>query len=467
MGKILGAYVMPHPPIIVPEIGKGEEKGAQSTIDACRRIADEIKELSPDIILLITPHGPVFRDAIAVSRVPEIAGDFRKFGCPQLKYNMNISMQLSDDIIRIAEDYEIPVVPITKKSVREYNVDCELDHGALVPLYFIEEKYKEHELVHITYGMLPNLQLYRFGMCIKKAIEDEDFNAVIIASGDLSHRLKDDGPYGYNPLGEKFDKTIIEHLEKGDVMGVFDMDRALVEGAGECGLRSFYIMLGDLDGKDIKGEALSYEGPFGVGYGVLRFNIEDSENRNFLDRLVETRKNKIDTRRQNEDVYVRLARESLEHYIREEEYIEVPKYVDDEMLNEERGVFVSLKKDGELRGCIGTVFPSTENIANEIIRNAVEAGIKDPRFYPVEEEELFDIEYSVDVLTQPIDTKRDELDPKRFGVIVRKGSRAGLLLPDLEGVDTVEEQLSIALKKAGIKEDEDYTIEKFEVIRHR
>lgn len=467
MGKIIGAYVMPHPPIVIPEIGKGEEKGAQRTIDACRKIGDEISELKPDIVILITPHGPIFRDAIAISRVPEISGDFRKFGCPQVKYNMNISMHLSDDIIRIAEDYQIPVVPITKKSVREYNVDCELDHGALVPLHFIEEKYKEHELVHITYGMLPRLQLYRFGMCIKKAVEDEDFNAVIIASGDLSHRLKDDGPYGFNPSGEKFDKTILKLLEDGDVIGVFNIDRALVEEAGECGLRSFYILLGALDGKDIKGETLSYEGPFGVGYGVLRFNIENSNDREFLDKLKEAREKMLESKRQDEDVYVRLARQSLESYVRQEEYIAVPEYVNNEMLDEKRGVFVSLKKDGELRGCIGTIFPTTESIAEEIIRNAVEAGLNDPRFYNVEEEELMDIEYSVDVLTQPVKAERDELDPKRFGVIVRRGSRTGLLLPDLEGVDTVEEQLSIALKKAGIKEDEDYTIEKFEVIRHR
>ncbi|HAA80969.1 MAG TPA: AMMECR1 domain-containing protein, partial [Thermoanaerobacter sp.] len=140
----------------------------------------------------------------------------------------------------------------------------------------------------------------------------------------------------------------------------------------------------------------------------------------------------------------------------------------EEMYTKRAGVFVSLHKDGELRGCIGTVVPQRKNIAEEIIKNAISAGFEDPRFEPVEEYELKDIEYSVDVLTPPQPVKsKQELNPKKYGVIVRKGYRSGLLLPDLEGVDTVEEQISIALRKAGISPDEDYTIEKFEVERHK
>src|SRR5690606_36304199 len=131
-----------------------------------------------------------------------------------------------------------------------------------------------------------------------------------------------------------------------------------------------------------------------------------------------------------------------------------------------RGVFVSIKKNGNLRGCIGTIRPVTKNIAQEIIRNAVEAGVYDPRFSPVEEDELPELEFSVDVLTEPVKANKEELDPKKYGVIVRSGHKTGVLLPNLEGVDTVEEQLRIALQKAGISPDEDYDIEKFEVIRH-
>lgn len=137
------------------------------------------------------------------------------------------------------------------------------------------------------------------------------------------------------------------------------------------------------------------------------------------------------------------------------------------MKNTKRGVFVSLKKFGSLRGCIGTIFPSTDNIGEEIIKNAVEAGLEDPRFSPVIPSELKDITISVDVLTEALKAPIDELDPKIYGVIVRSGRKTGLLLPDLEGINDASEQIHIALKKAGIEPEENYSIEKFEVIRHK
>jgi AmmeMemoRadiSam system protein A len=131
------------------------------------------------------------------------------------------------------------------------------------------------------------------------------------------------------------------------------------------------------------------------------------------------------------------------------------------------GVFVSLKKNGQLRGCIGTFEPCQENIASEIIHNAVAAGVNDPRFWPVELDEIPELDFSVDVLTPPEPVRsRDELDPKRYGVIVNNGRRTGLLLPDLDGVDTVDEQLSIACQKAGIAPDEPIHIFRFEVNRY-
>ena len=164
---------------------------------------------------------------------------------------------------------------------------------------------------------------------------------------------------------------------------------------------------------------------------------------------------------------MRLARYTLETYVRVGKIPKLPDGLPEEMLNSRAGVFVSIKKHGQLRGCIGTYLPTRENIAQEIQRNAIAAGCEDPRFYPVGLEELNDLEYSVDVLTkpEPVDSI-DMLDPKKYGVIVRKGERSGLLLPDLEGVDTVEEQLRIVLSKAGIRPDEKYQIERFEVIRH-
>ncbi|MEK6693638.1 MAG: AmmeMemoRadiSam system protein A [Nitrospirota bacterium] len=163
---------------------------------------------------------------------------------------------------------------------------------------------------------------------------------------------------------------------------------------------------------------------------------------------------------------VQLAKETVEKYVSEGLIKSPPELMTAEM-KEKAGVFVSLKKKGRLRGCIGTFSPSTGNVAKEIIQNAISASTKDPRFPPVEREELDDIDYSVDVLSEPLRVKGpEELDPKRYGVIVKKDWRKGLLLPDLEGVDTVEEQISIAKQKAGIGPDEDAELWRFEVKRY-
>ncbi len=145
-----------------------------------------------------------------------------------------------------------------------------------------------------------------------------------------------------------------------------------------------------------------------------------------------------------------------------------PKELPPEMFQEKAGVFVTLhKKNGELRGCIGTFLPTTEDIAHEIAQNALEAALRDPRFEPVKAEELDDIVVSVDVLSspEPVNSLK-ELDPKKYGIIVESGWRRGLLLPDLEGVDTVEEQLRIAKLKAGISENEKVKIYRFTVRRY-
>ncbi|HQP46582.1 MAG TPA: AmmeMemoRadiSam system protein A, partial [Flexilinea sp.] len=168
-----------------------------------------------------------------------------------------------------------------------------------------------------------------------------------------------------------------------------------------------------------------------------------------------------------EDPYVALAKASLTTYLKTGKYMKVPSGLPAEMLNRRAGTFVSLKKNGELRGCIGTILPVRSSVAEEIIHNAVSAGVEDPRFPPVTLNELDDLDFSVDVLSEPEDiSSPDQLDVKRYGVIVSSGYRRGLLLPDLEGVDTVEEQIDIARRKAGIPRGEPIRLQRFEVVRH-
>ena len=166
------------------------------------------------------------------------------------------------------------------------------------------------------------------------------------------------------------------------------------------------------------------------------------------------------------DPYVELARRAIEEYVLRGRIIEPPPGLPPELLSHRAGTFVSLKKRGELRGCIGTFLPSEPTLAQEIIKNAIHSATQDPRFPPVRPEELPQLSVSVDVLSPPEPAEVHELDPKRYGVIVEAGWRRGLLLPDLPGVDTVEEQLRIAKLKAGIAPDEPCQIYRFIVERH-
>ncbi len=181
----------------------------------------------------------------------------------------------------------------------------------------------------------------------------------------------------------------------------------------------------------------------------------------------EKEKRRIMDQRAKEDAYVKLARETIEEYVRTGRKMEVPENLPGEMYTSRAGVFVSVKKEGRLRGCIGTIQAVQASVAEEIIENAVSASAKDPRFSPIEPKELDKLSISVDVLgdTEAIDSPK-QLDVKRYGVIVTKGYRRGLLLPNLSGVDTVEEQVAIAKQKAGIGAEEEVRLERFEVIRH-
>ena len=462
MGEILKAYIVPHPPIIVPEIGKGEGKDAAATIDAYDIIARQIKELAPQTIIITTPHGTAYADYIHIMPSKKLKGSFESFGAPHLTYEFENDLELIESIKEKALTCGIEAGTLGAR-------DKELDHGSLVPLYHIAKYYTDFTLIRISIAGLPLKQLYMFGNCIQKAIASSDKKVVFIGSGDLSHRLKDDGPYGFAKEGPVFDNLLIESVKAADFKKLLEIDEQICERAGECGLRSFAILAGALNGYNIKSNVLSYEGPFGVGYMIAELALDGRDlSRDLISFYEERRKNEIEATRKAEDQYVSLARMALENFVKKGKVINIPDYLPDEMLNRKAGVFVSITKNGQLRGCIGTISPVTDSIAEEIIQNAISSGTRDPRFNPVKDYELKDLIYSVDVLGEPETINSiDELDVKRYGVIVSSGYRRGLLLPDLDGVDTPRQQVEIALSKASIDKNEDYSLERFEVIRHR
>ena len=262
-------------------------------------------------------------------------------------------------------------------------------------------------------------------------------------------------------------------FDAGDLSGLLEIDETFGEEAAECGLRSFRIMAGALEGLPISHELLSYEGPFGVGYAVAAFEVQGSAGDGAVRTAVDRDEDRSGARdaAANDapvDPYVALARASVEGFVRTGNPIAVPDGLPPELSDKRAGVFVSLHEHGELRGCIGTISPVTGSTAAEIVRNGVAAASEDPRFPPVRPDELDALSYSVDVLFTPMPVESiDQLDPARYGVIVTKGWKRGLLLPNLDGVDSAQQQVDIAKRKAGIDLfDDDVELERFEVVRH-
>jgi AmmeMemoRadiSam system protein A len=458
---IIGAFILPHPPIILPEIGHGEEKKIQKTADAFREVARRIKGLAPETIVLTSPHSIMYADYIHISPGERASGDMRQFRAPEITLKASYNTEFVEVLESLALTNGIPAGTQGERSAA-------LDHGTMLPLLFINEQYTDYKLVRTGLSGLPMAEHYRFGMCIRAAAEKLNKRVVLIASGDLSHKVSAEGPYGYAPEGVQFDREITEAMASGDFMKFLSFTPEFAEKAAECGLRSCVILAGAFDGMDVESELLSYEGTFGVGYGVASF-VPKGENpdRRFLQKYFAQEEVRMKDIKDKEDAYVKLARYSVEHFIKTGKRAPMPDNLPPEQTGRRAGVFVSLKKHGNLRGCIGTISPVTSSIAEEILRNAVSSCSEDPRFDKVRPDELPDLVYSVDVLAppEPIASEK-ELDVLRYGVIVSSGHKRGLLLPNLEGVDTVAQQISIASQKAGIRPGAQVSLERFEVVRH-
>lgn len=455
--SILAAYMVPHPPLIVPQIGKGAEKQVQKTIDAYHRVAEEIVSLRPETIIISSPHATMYADYFHISPGKDASGDFGSFRARDVAFHESYDEELVKEICIEAEAEEIPAGTLGQR-------DGRLDHGTMVPLYFIRQAYSGFRLVRIGLSGLPYADHYALGQVIRKAVEKTGRRAVYIASGDLSHKLQTYGPYGYAPEGPRYDERIMDVCSRAAFGEFLDFDPDFCERAAECGHRSFVIMAGALDGVSVEAKQLSHEDVTGVGYGICTFRPGGRDDaRCFL----KARQEEMSRGRESSDPWVQLARRSLESYILSREIIDVPDGLPAELTDRRAGAFVSIHEHGELRGCIGTIAPTRACLAEEIIHNAISASTRDPRFPPIQRRELPFLEISVDVLGEAEDIGSEaELDVKRYGVIVSNGMRRGLLLPDLEGVDTVQQQVAIARRKAGIGASETVKLQRFEVVRH-
>ncbi|MDP2871933.1 MAG: AmmeMemoRadiSam system protein A [Bacillota bacterium] len=475
-GLVFGGLV-PHPPIIIPEVGGGDIGRAARTVEGMRRFAAELVRAAPQTVIIVGPHGPVMSRAFAAVGGATLEGDFADFGAPQVRLRWQGDVGLLRDIKLAAGEAGLEVAEVggAGGSAKWQGV---LDYATLVPLYYLHAAGYSGRVVPLSMAVLDYRTCYRFGQSIAAAAARSGRLVALVASGDLSHRLKPGAPAGFDEKAGVFDRTVVDALAAGDASKLLDMDRELIRRAGECGLRPLLIMLGGVVEAGLQPQVLSYEGPFGVGYAVVAFRRPDGSGG--ADGAAGARGEGLpDASDGTAGVasagakahpLVELARSAIDAYVREGRVVEPPAGVAPEAsLPERAGAFVSLRKRGELRGCIGTIAPTRPTLGEEVIHNAIAAAADDPRFDPVDAAELAALEISVDVLgpAEPVSGFLD-LDPKRYGVIVEKETRRGLLLPDLEGVDTPAQQVAIACRKAGLTlREPGIRMYRFEVVRYR
>ncbi len=473
---ILAGYMFPYPPLIIPEVGRGEEKKIQNTVEAYQKAAQEIGDLQPETIVLCSPHQTLYADYFHISPGRSARGDLGQFHAPQVSMEVTYDTEFAQHLGGMAGAEGLHAGMLGEREKK-------LDHGTMVPLHFVNQYWTGYRLVRIGLSGFPLAAHYRLGQCIQKVAETLGRKVVVIASGDLSHRLKEDGPYGYCQEGPDYDAWIMDVMGQGAFGELLDFPVDFCEKAGECGHRSFVILRGAFDCTAVETLRLSYEGPFGVGYGICTYRAAGVDpGRNFLEQYEIREQEKRRAQQEKEDACVKLARYAIWEYVCKGRVPEVEEFIGnpdteglpgnaarlpEELYRHRAGAFVSLKEDGKLRGCIGTIQPVRACLAEEIIHNAISACSQDPRFPAVEPWEVERLTISVDVLgdTEQIFSPA-QLDVKRYGVIVTKGARRGLLLPNLEGVDTVEQQITIAKQKAGIHPQEKVELERFEVVRH-
>lgn len=264
---LLAGYMVPHPPIAVPEIGRGEERKIQASLDAFAEVAKDIARIRPETIILTSPHAVMYRDYFHISPGEGAEGNFRQFRAGNVRISVRYDRELVEAIEAEADRTGFPAGTLGERSRA-------LDHGTMVPLYFIENEYKDYRLVRIGLSGLPLSAHWAFGKMIRRAADATGRRCVFVASGDLSHCQKADGPYGFQPEGPEYDARIMDVMGRGAFGELTGFDETLLDRSMECGHRSFTIMGGAFEGTEVETRKLAHEATFGVGYGFCIYHVK-------------------------------------------------------------------------------------------------------------------------------------------------------------------------------------------------
>ncbi|MFA6428038.1 MAG: AmmeMemoRadiSam system protein B [Candidatus Buchananbacteria bacterium] len=254
----------PHPPIIIPTIGREHLAKIPQTAAAMHKLEQELYAAKPEVIIIISPHGYLLPDAFTINLAEEFKADFEQFGdfTTKLSFKGNLHFFNSEDREKIQKTSPLAIITESK-----------LDHGATIPLYQLTAHLKNFSVIPIGYNSSDYRHHLDFGIALKEVIVNSPTRVALIASGDLSHCLTPEAPGGFNPQGKVFDDKLVELLTTHDLNGLFALDQTLIEAAQECGFRSLMILLGVIKNINFQPEVLAYENPFGVGYLTAQFKL--------------------------------------------------------------------------------------------------------------------------------------------------------------------------------------------------
>jgi MEMO1 family protein len=443
--SIACAVLMCHAPIVIPAIAARQASACSATTEAMRKTARALIAHEPSVIVLISPHAPRRPRSIGLTFEEVLYGDFARFGQPGVALRLQGAPEQARVLAQHALAQHVPTHPLSGHA---------LDHGSLVPLFFVQEAgYRGRVLIaSLPY---PDADLEpAFGAAVRAAAEALHQRWAVLASGDMSHRLSRDAPAGFEPRAHEFDRGFARALRHGDLRAALDVDPTLQGLAAEDVVQSTAVAAAAVQYAAQGAQVFGYEAPFGVGYlEALLFSQSAATTG------VHERPQALDTPPQ---ALVDIAVAAIEHALAGKPYSAPPLAYP---WDEPRPVFVTLRSpDGSLRGCIGRTEPVAQSLSEEVADCAVGAATRDLRMEALRPEELPELGVEVSVLHEPrAVADREQLDPHRDGVVVELGRRRGVLLPDVDGVENVEQQIRIALRKAGIAEHSPYSLSSFRV----
>ncbi len=262
--SLVYAAITPHPPLLIPNIGKEALKKLEKTKIAMEKLEEELYIEKPDVLIVISAHGSFFPDAFTINVCPEYHTNLKEFGDLTTKLNFKGEMNLSATIREKTKEEKIPTTMISEPT---------LDHGSAVPLFYLAQHLPDVKIIQISFCDLEWKTHLDFGYLIKEQILGTNKRVAVIASGDLSHALTTNSPAGFNQAGIKFDEKIQELLAHKNIAGMLQLEADFVKNASECGFKTFLILMGVLKNLDYTYRQHSYEAPFGVGYLTANFII--------------------------------------------------------------------------------------------------------------------------------------------------------------------------------------------------